>query len=87
MPVVNVVEEVVAVAAVVVVVMVPTEVVLSTGTPRLARRAFSRFFHHIHPLLTSITATLTRRSTNPGAVAAAVHDARAWAAGRLGVGS
>jgi argininosuccinate lyase len=37
--------------------------------------------------LASVKARKTPQSTNPGAVAAAVHDARAWAAGRLGVGS
>jgi argininosuccinate lyase len=37
--------------------------------------------------LASVNARKTPQSTNPGAVAAAVHDARAWAAGRLGVGS
>ena len=37
--------------------------------------------------LASVRARKTPQSTNPGAVAAAVQDARAWAAGRLGVGS
>jgi len=37
--------------------------------------------------LASVKARKTPQSTNPEAVAAAVRDARAWAAGRLGVGS
>jgi argininosuccinate lyase len=37
--------------------------------------------------LASVMARKTPQSTNPAAVAAAVTDARAWAAGRLGVGS
>jgi len=37
--------------------------------------------------LASVKARKTPQSTNPAAVAAAVDETRAWAAGRLGVGS